>query len=480
MSASLQNRASIANNEKCALAWKITAQFCSGAHPRINSPESLLEPNLSPAYVRDLLLARLQLVRDRLHTMRSITLFSFIMPRNARTGDTVPVTVILHGPRVLGQSAVEALLSGTHGCTATCTPLDFGPGTNYCTVSVHPAYMTFLKISSKLKWPDVDARLYQRIDIEGNSDARQENTFENEEKFRPWKFTATFDPSIHKELVRVVDERLGGREVSTDYIASLLNTTIVASSELLTFAVEDAPLDLSKLITVQGFLKGRSQIRRRTVQEVFPVRPGLTVDYTPLHMGRGTAFTSHKEFVEYIRTSTKDRAEAITNPNLLFRVDIRRETDSAQPKKRGPRPGPRTAVAPLESDLNSLLPGPLRKRCRNANAAPTPPPSMLCTTPVTAALGGGGRAGASAPPAASPATSLRAEVCPPHPPRLPRLPPCARRRALRMPPRARAHRAPSGRRSVPAPPLSATPASRPTSARTPRAVWLPLVTRARL
>ena len=133
------------------------------------------------------------------------------------------------------------------------------------------------------------------------------------------------------------------------------------------------------------------------------------MEYTPLNMGRGTAFTSHKEFVEYIRTSTKDRAEAIANPNLLFRVDISEKTDSAQPKKRGPRPGPRTAVAPLESDLNSLLPGPLRKRSRNANAAPTPPPSMLCTTPVTAALGGGGRAGASAPPAASPATSLRAE-----------------------------------------------------------------------
>ena len=381
MSASLQNRASIANNEKCALAWKITAQFCSGAHPRINSPESLLEPNLSPAYVRDLLLARLQLVRDRLHTMRSITLFSFIMPRNARTGDTVPVTVILHGPRVLGQSAVEALLSGTHGCTATCTPLDFGPGTNYCTVSVHPAYMTFLKISSKLKWPDVDARLYQRIDIEGNSDARQENTFENEEKFRPWKFTATFDPSIHKELVRVVDERLGGREVSTDYIASLLNPTIVASSELLTFAVEAASLDLSKMITVQGFLKGRSQIRRRTVQEVFRDRPGLTVDYTPLNMGRGTAFTSHEEFVEYIRTSTKDRAEAIANPNLLFRVDIRRETDSAPPKKRGPKPGPRTAgprqaLGQLDSDLNSLVPAAAASRSLGENAAPT---SMLCT-----------------------------------------------------------------------------------------------------
>ena len=271
MSASLQSHVSIASNETCALAWKIVAQFCSGAHPGIYRPDALLVPALSADYVRDLLRARLQLVRDRLDTMRSITLFSFIMPRNARAVDTVPVTIILHGWRVLEQSTVEALLRGTCGCTAKCTPLKFGPGTNYCTVSVHPAYTTFLRISSKDMWPDVDERLYQRLDIEGNSDARQENTFGNEEKFMTWKFTAIFDPSLHKELVKIVDERRsdgGDRQVSTYYIGGLLKQTIVASLELLTFAVEPAPLDLSKLITLQGFLKGHSQIRWRTVQEV--------------------------------------------------------------------------------------------------------------------------------------------------------------------------------------------------------------------
>ena len=117
MSASLLAHDSI--NKTCARAWKITAHLCSAAHPRIHNSSALLLPDLSAEYVRDLLLARLQWMREQMHTMRSINLFTFIVPRDARSGDTVPVIVILHGSHVLQQSTIEALLNGTVGCTAT-------------------------------------------------------------------------------------------------------------------------------------------------------------------------------------------------------------------------------------------------------------------------------------------------------------------------------------------------------------------------
>jgi hypothetical protein len=93
------------------------------------------------------------------------------------------------------------------------------------------------------------------------------NISENEERHVSWEFTATFDPLLQTELVRIVNEH---REVSIDYIDGLLNRNIIQSSKRLTFAV---PLDIPSLIStpavhVAGVLKHRSQIRRRTDQEV--------------------------------------------------------------------------------------------------------------------------------------------------------------------------------------------------------------------
>jgi hypothetical protein len=93
---------------------------------------------------------------EQSNTMLSINLFTFVMPRDARSGDTVPVIVILHGSHVLQQSTIEALLNGTVGCT----PMHFGgQGTNYAAVTLHPIYSAFLRMSSKLMGPDVDRNL---------------------------------------------------------------------------------------------------------------------------------------------------------------------------------------------------------------------------------------------------------------------------------------------------------------------------------
>ncbi len=97
-----------------------------------------------------------------------------------------------------------------------------------------------------------------------------------------WEFTA-FDLLLHTDLVRIVNAR---QEVSTDYI--VLNRNIIQSSDLVTFSV---------LLIFLGFIswfyqyfcrawyKGRSQIKRRTVQEAFTGHMDLTLNGTPIHMG---------------------------------------------------------------------------------------------------------------------------------------------------------------------------------------------------
>jgi hypothetical protein len=109
----------------------------------LDIPCPLLLADLSPAYVRDLLLARLQWMREVMNTVRSIHLFSLIMPRIALSGETVPGNldgiVIMHGSHVLRQSTIETLLNGTVGCTATGTPIvHLGPDTEYDAVTLHP------------------------------------------------------------------------------------------------------------------------------------------------------------------------------------------------------------------------------------------------------------------------------------------------------------------------------------------------------
>ena len=343
-----------AENETCARAWKLSALFSMDAHPDIYDSRM----QMLPEYVRGLLLNLFQSMRNKEKTMRSVSLLSFIMPRAVQNRRDVPVIVILHATHVLGQSTVEALLNRTIGVTVTCMPLDFGPGKKHPEVTSHPIYTFFLSLSSKDTGPDVDANLYLRVDIHGNSDAMQETIATLEEKYLAWKFTATFDPSFHPDLVQVVNDRC---QVSEDYIVGLLNQTIVQRLAHFSFTVPEKISCLSNhtAVHVTGMLRSRTtQLRRRTVEVIFPKCAGLTLHFMPLQAGRGFLVTSHPEFTEYLDTSSTDRAEtedAGANPNLLFRVNVRDETDDAQPRKRGPRPGSSRHREPLDSDLNSLL-----------------------------------------------------------------------------------------------------------------------------
>jgi hypothetical protein len=312
-------------------------------------------------------------MRNKDNTMKGVNLLSFIMPRTVQNRHELPVLVILHGFHVLGLSTVEALLNRTIGVTVTCRPLDFGPGKDYADVSMHPIYTAFLRLSSKHNGSeslDVDASLWMRVDIVGNSDAKPETISAHEGICRAWEFTAAFDPSHHKELITALNDRC---EVSEDYIVGLLNQTTVQSLDLFSFAV---PLNFSSLsnhpamapavhcVQVEGFLRSHKVLRRRTLQAVFPDTAGLTLHFKPIQMGHGNSFTSHPAYADYLKKSTKDRAEAM-NPNLLFRVDVRGTTDDAQPRKRGPVRGFRRRLEPLDCNPDScdsmLLARPLQK-----------------------------------------------------------------------------------------------------------------------
>jgi hypothetical protein len=211
-----QTTPSAANNETCARAWKIAAQFS------ISTQFNIYDSNLRfvSEYVRDLLLKRLKYMRASENSMHSINLLSFMMLRTVQPRREASVYVILHSSHVLGVASVQSLFN-IIGVTITCRPLDFAQDKEYSDVTSHPIYAAFLRLSLENPGPDVEENLHLQVDIVGNSDVKQETIATHEDRYAAWKFTAIFDPSLHPYL-------LNNRcQVSDDYIRGLLNPTII-------------------------------------------------------------------------------------------------------------------------------------------------------------------------------------------------------------------------------------------------------------
>ncbi len=110
------------------------------------------------------------------HTCRKLKQFeerTITFVHNAKAG---PVFVIMHCWHTVGLSPEKALLNcpkpESIPSTVTCTPIYFGPGTEYQDVASHPFFTGFVCMSSKDTDSDVDPFFLLRVDIEGNSDAR--------------------------------------------------------------------------------------------------------------------------------------------------------------------------------------------------------------------------------------------------------------------------------------------------------------------
>ena len=157
-------------NMRNSRTWEITALFSPSVHPSLQYSREL-----SIQYIRNFLTSRLHHIQRTENNMHSITLLSFLYPRQFRASAAVPVIVILHFSNSIRFPTIQALLGhGTVGITATCTPVDFGEGKPCPDVSLHPIFATFLRRSSKdILGPAVDPNLYVRVDVVGDSDARQ-------------------------------------------------------------------------------------------------------------------------------------------------------------------------------------------------------------------------------------------------------------------------------------------------------------------
>ena len=123
-------------NMRNSRTWEITALFSPSAHPSLQFSRAL-----SIQYIRNFLTSRLHLIQRTENNMHSITLLSFLYPRQFRASDAVPVIVILHFSNSISFPTIQSLLGhGTVGITATCTPVDFGEGNPCPDVSLHPIF----------------------------------------------------------------------------------------------------------------------------------------------------------------------------------------------------------------------------------------------------------------------------------------------------------------------------------------------------
>ena len=377
--------------EQRARSWQLAARFVTWEEAGHNK--------LSPEFISRQLNLSLPNIQRNEKSLKSLELLSFIMPRNVLVRQEVPAIFILHCSHTIGLSTAKGLLrcleGGSFRITVTCTPISFGPGTGCPDVTLHHIFSDFLRASSKDTGPDVDPNLFLRVDIAGNSDAQQATIADHEPRSRSWTFTATFDPLQHPDLV------VDCAEVSENHVRGTLDQTVVDGLELFSFAMPQnrSSLRTHPAVHVTGVLNNKVPLRLRTVQSIFRDQPGLTVIWTPIHSGPGISSTSHDSFKQFLDKSTKDRS-ATANPNLLLRVDVRRGSDDAQPRKRGPQ-GPRKPKEPLDADMESIMalpglgvPGPQKRRRAGRGSSrsngsldetaappPTPPPAAPTSAP---------------------------------------------------------------------------------------------------
>ncbi len=113
-------------------------------------------------------------------------------------------------------------------------------------------------------------------------------------------------------------------------------------------------------MSVAGVLNGKVPLRLRIVQSIFRDLQGLTVTWTPTYLGTKIPFASHGIFRAFLEKSTKEGLST-TSPNFMLRVDVRRDSDDAQPRKKGPQ-GHRKPKDSLYTDMESIMALPQKRR----------------------------------------------------------------------------------------------------------------------
>jgi hypothetical protein len=92
LSAANLSEVNMRNSRTC----KITALFSPSAHPQICDPSLQYSQEFNIQYIRKFLASRLHHIQRIENNMHSITLLSFIYPRQFRASAEVPLIVILN------------------------------------------------------------------------------------------------------------------------------------------------------------------------------------------------------------------------------------------------------------------------------------------------------------------------------------------------------------------------------------------------
>ena len=335
-------------NERHSRTWMVTAHFSLSEHSMIYDSRLRYLPD----YIGNILTNRLHRMQTIQNSMKSITLLSFAYPRQFRGNADVPVNVILHFSNLIGFLTIQALLN-TICITVTCTPIDFGAGKPCPDVTLHPIFTAFLGSSSKDMGPAVNPNLYVRVDIMGNSDARQATIAADETRCRSWAFDALLEPSIHPALFSARNED------AAEYIKKRINMDVVNGLAFFSFAIPQDRSSTSEhravtAVPVTGVLNSTQVVRLRTVSSIFPA--DIPVIWKPIQSGRGISFTTTRVYTEYLAKCTKERTEssdATKNPDFLIRVDVKGGSDDVHAKKKGPT-GPRKPMHPLNIDMENF------------------------------------------------------------------------------------------------------------------------------
>ena len=343
-------------------AWLLVAEFTIAGHPLIADIRS---DKLFPEYVRKCFEAQSSYFTKH---MKGLMLLSFSMPTalsSLRNREVVPVVGILYDLHLVYESTVQGILRGVDGLNTTWGALHFGPRTDCQSLDEHPAFLRFLRESSL---GGIDPALMCRIDCKGVSDARQETIRALEERDRTWRFEAVIDVAHHPDLVIN-----SSGVIASDYFEMHILRHIenwgekIEKWDLFSYSV---PLAIGRLdatwdsIHIEGYLHLGSQVERRSaLQGMLDGFPGITVNWTAMHLGRGHTLASNTEYRAFLTASTKEKDGADLNPSLKIRVDVRGSTE-APLRKRGPAPWsqkPRPPLAVLDSLLNAIgntaLPG---------------------------------------------------------------------------------------------------------------------------
>jgi hypothetical protein len=179
----------------CARAWVLDARFDVAEHPHLANPATNY---ISPDYVKEIFRGRASYLAKN---MKGMNLISFSMSTDLSSlsnRDFVPVRGIFHGSHEICMGTVQALLGNIRGLTATWGTMTFGPGEKWRSFNEHPAFLAFLRESSL---GGINPSLSFRVDYEGVSDAIQPTITKMEQRGRAWRFEATIDVKLHKNLI---------------------------------------------------------------------------------------------------------------------------------------------------------------------------------------------------------------------------------------------------------------------------------------